>query len=43
MDELNTWPFEGVDTLMKALMRLHGNMPNHQLLGTKFKKVTKDP
>ena len=39
MDELNTWPFPGVDTLTKALMKLQTDRPNHQLLGTKVGKA----
>ena len=35
MDELNTWPFKGVDTLPKAIYRLLDRTPNQQYFGTK--------
>ena len=35
MDELNVWPHEGIDTLIKALNRLEGINKNHQIFGTK--------
>lgn len=35
MDELNTWPFKGIDTLPKAIYRLLDRMPNHSFFGTK--------
>ena len=35
MDELNCWPYPGVDTMIKALERLESKMPNHDLFGTK--------
>ena len=38
MDELNTWPFPGIDTLTKALHKLNDERPNHQMFGTKVNK-----
>tara|TARA_B110000305_G_C19209549_1_gene525162 strand:- start:404 stop:778 length:375 start_codon:yes stop_codon:yes gene_type:complete len=35
MDELNTWPFKGVDTLPKAIYRLLDRTPNQNYFGTK--------
>ena len=35
MDELNTWPPPGIDTLTKALEKLNKDMPAHEMLGTK--------
>jgi len=35
MDELKILPSKGVDTLYKAVYRLHEKMPNHEMLGTR--------
>lgn len=35
MDELNTWPYKGVDTLPKAVYRLLDRTPNQNFFGTK--------
>jgi hypothetical protein len=42
MDELNCWPHEGVDTLIKGLERIEKATPNHPLLGTKVSAGTKN-
>lgn len=34
IDELNCWPFNGVDTQIKALYRLKERIPNNDMLGT---------
>ena len=35
LDQLNTWPGEGLDTLVKALEKNKARIPDHPLMGTK--------
>ena len=37
-DELNTYPFEGVDTMIKAFRRNLKRLPQHPLFGTRIDK-----
>ena len=39
LDSLQSWPFEGVDTLLKAFRRTVGRIPKNNMLGTRSGKT----